>query len=218
MKKGVFIAFEGLDGSGKTTQFNAIRDKLAQRKIKCKEEKEPSDRNAVGLLVRGVVKKARGYSVDPLSLAMLFAVDRYEHVINDIKPHIDKGGHVLIDRYIFSGFAYQGLTCPYDEIYFYNKRVIEMMMPDLTVFIDTEPKTSLGRINRTRVGKEIFDTVGVSVRKNFFEAMEKMKGKANILVVDGNQPNDVITDEIWKAVEPLFLPFINVSRPQPRAT
>jgi dTMP kinase len=209
MEKGIFIAFEGLDGSGKTTQFNAIRDKLAKRKIKCKEEKEPSDRNSIGLLVRGVVKKARGYSVDPLSLAMLFAVDRYEHVINDIKPHIDKGGHVLIDRYIFSSFAYQGLTCSYDEIYFYNKQVIGILMPDLTVFIDTDPKTSLSRINRTRVGKEIFDAEGMFVRKNFLNAIDKMKDITNILVVDGNQPDDVITDEIWKAVEPLFLYSIN---------
>ena len=203
MKKGAFIAFEGLDGSGKTTQFNAIRDKLVKRKIKCKEEKEPSDRNLIGLMIRGIIKEARGLTVSPVSLAKLFSVDRYEHVVNDIKPYIDKGGHVLIDRFIFSSFAYQGLTCPFDEIYYYNRDVIKLLMPDLTVFIDTDPKTCLRRINNTRVGKELFDLKGVAVREKFFEAMDKLKDSAKVLVIDGNQPAEVITDEIWKAVEPL---------------
>ena len=205
MKKGIFIAFEGLDGSGKTTQFNAIRDKLTKRKIKCKEEKEPSDRNLIGLMIRGIIKGARGLTVSPASLAKLFSVDRYEHVITDIKPHIDKGGHVLIDRFIFSSFAYQGLECSYDEILFYNKDVIELLMPDLTVFIDTDPKVCLKRINSNRVGKELFDNKGSAVRENFLSTFKKMESTANILVVDGNKPADVVTDEIWKAVEPLFL-------------
>jgi len=202
MKKGAFIAFEGLDGSGKTTQFNAIRDKLTKRKIKCKEEKEPSDRNLIGLMIRGIIKEARGLTVSPVSLAKLFSVDRYEHVVNDIKPYIDKGGHVLIDRFIFSSFAYQGLTCSFDEIYYYNRDVIKLLMPDLTVFIDTDPKICLRRINNTRVGKELFDSKGIAVREKFFDAFGKLKDAANILVIDGNQPAEVITDEIWKAVEP----------------
>jgi len=208
MKKGVFIAFEGLDGSGKTTQFNAIRDKLTKRKIKCKEEKEPSDRNLIGLMIRGIIKGARGLSVSPASLAKLFSVDRYEHVVTDIKPHIDKGGHVLIDRFIFSSFAYQGLTCSYDEIRFYNKDVIELLMPDLTVFIDTDPKVCLKRINSTRVGKELFDNKGVEVRGKFLETISKLKGSTKVIVVDGNQPEDVVTDEIWKVVEPLFEAYL----------
>ena len=205
MKKGIFLAFEGLDGSGKTTQFNAIKDKLTKRKIKCKEEKEPSDRNLVGLMIRGIIKGARGLSVSPASLAKLFSVDRYEHVVTDIKPHIDKGGHVLIDRFIFSSFAYQGLTCSFDEIYFYNRDVIELLMPDLTVFIDTDPKVCLKRINSNRVGKELFDNKGFAVREKFLDTFARMKDSSPILIVDGNQPSDVVTDEIWKAIEPMFI-------------
>ena len=203
-KKGVFLAFEGLDGSGKTTQFNAIRNKLARRKIKCREEKEPSDRNIAGLMARGVVKETSGLTFDPSSLAMLFAIDRLEHVTKYIKPYIDKGENVLVDRFVFSNLAYQGLYCPYEEIYFYNKKVIETLMPDLTIFIDTNPKVSLKRISKNRVGKELFDKMGVAVRENFMNAIEKMKDTANILIIDGNLPEDVVTDEIWKVVEPLF--------------
>jgi len=204
MEKGAFIAFEGLDGSGKTTQFNAIRDRLTKLKIKCKEEKEPSDNNLIGMIVRGIVKGVQGLTISPVSLAKLFSVDRYEHVVNDIKPYIDNGGHVLMDRYIFSSFAYQGLTCSFDEIYYYNRDVIKLLMPDITVFIDTDPEECLRRINDTRVGREMFDSKGIAVREKFVEAIDRLKDTANILVIDGNQPTEVITDEIWKAIEPLL--------------
>ena len=205
MKKGTFIAFEGLDASGKTTQFNAIYKKFAQHNIKVKKEKEPSDRNPVGLMIRDIVKGTGGLTMSPVSLAKLFSVDRYEHVVNEIKPHIDGGGHVLIDRFIFSSFAYQGLTCSYDEIHFYNRDAIKLLMPDLTVFIDTPPEICLERINNTRHGKELFDENGVAVRRNYFDAFERLKDIAYVLVVDGNQPKEVITDVIWKAVEPLVV-------------
>jgi len=204
MKKGAFIAFEGLDGSGKTTQFNALKDKLTKLKINCKEEKEPSDRNLVGLMIRGLVKGAWGPAISPVSLAKLFSVDRYEHVANDIKPYIDNGGHVIIDRFILSSFAYQGLTCSFDEIYYYNRDVIKLLMPDITFFIDTAPEICMSRIDNARVGKELFDEKGVAVREKFFEAMDKLKDTANVLVIDGNKPPEVITDEIWKAVEPFI--------------
>jgi len=204
MKKGAFIAFEGLDGSGKTTQFNAISGRLAQLKIKIKEEKEPSERNLIGLMIRGLVKGAWGPPLSPVSLAKLFSIDRYEHVANDIKPYVDSGGHVLMDRFILSSFAYQGLTCSFDEIYYYNRDAIELLMPDLTVFIDTSPEICMNRINENRVGKELFDEKGVAVREKFLEAISKLKDTANVLVIDGNQPQEAVTNEIWKAVEPLI--------------
>jgi len=206
-EKGRFIAFEGLDGSGKTTQFNAISGKLAAIQIKCKEEKEPSNRNPVGLMLRDIVKTTHGFSLSPLSLAKLFAIDRYEHVKNDIRPYIDMGEHVLIDRYVFSSFAYQGLAFSFEEIYALNRDAIELLMPDLTVFIDTTPEECLHRINNNRDGKELFDSKGAAVREKFFsafDAFDKMKNRARVLVVDGNQPADVVTEEIWRAVELFF--------------
>jgi len=204
MKKGVFIAFEGLDGSGKTTQFNAIKAKLASLNINCKAEKEPSDCNLIGLLLRGIIKELQGLSVSPVSLAKLFSVDRYEHVLHDIKPYIDGGGHVLMDRYVFSSFAYQGLTSSFEDIYLYNRDAIKLLMPDVTVYIDTSPEVCLERINTNRVGKELFDFNGVALREKFFEAFERMKDSANILIVDGNRPAGAVTDEIWGKVKLLF--------------
>ena len=202
MQKGVFIAFEGLDGSGKTTQMHALSVKLLKRKIRCREEREPSD-GILGLIARGAIKKK--ITLSPQAMALLFAADRYEHVLNDIKPLIDKGMHVLSDRFLFSNFAYQGLTSSFDDLFFYNKPVMDLLMPDITVFIDADPKTSLGRIGTSRIGRELFDKEGTAVRENFLNAFNKMKDLSKVLIINGNQPEEVITDEIWKTVEPLFI-------------
>ena len=202
MQKGVFIAFEGLDGSGKTTQMAILRDKLLKRKIKCREEREPSD-GIIGLIARGAIKKK--ISLSPHALALLFAADRYEHVDKDIKPFIERGAHVLTDRFLFSNFAYQGLSCTFEELYSYNQRVIELLLPDLTIFIDASPKKSLSRIAKTRIGTELYDQKGEAVRNNFYNAIEKMKDLAKVQIFNGNLPEEVVSDEIWKFVEPLFL-------------
>ncbi len=202
MKKGVFIAFEGLDGSGKTTQLSALRDRLLKLNIKCKDEREPSD-GILGLIARSAVKKK--ISLSPQAMALLFAADRYEHVLNDIKPCIDNGVHVLTDRFLFSNFAYQGQTSAYEDLFIYNKGTIELLMPDLTIFIDIDPKVSLERLGSSRVGKELYDEEGIAVRANFLSVIEKMRDKARILTIDGNQPQEVVADEIWEAVEPLFM-------------
>jgi len=203
MKKGIFVAFEGLDGSGKTTQFNAIKAKLSQMGVNCMGEKQPSDSTLIGLIIRGILKKLDGLSVSPVSLAKLYSVDRYEHIVNVVKPHIDKGSHVLMDRYIFSSFAFQGLTSSFDDIYLYNQDAINLLMPDITVFIDTSPEICLERINTNRVGNELFDFEGIAIRERFFDAFERMKD-SNILIVDGNRPADDVTNEILGKLKPLF--------------
>ncbi|MCL2360965.1 MAG: dTMP kinase [Defluviitaleaceae bacterium] len=204
MKKGIFIAFEGLDGSGKTTQFNAIKNKLAKIGINCIGEKEPSDRNPIGLLLQDIVRNI-GLTVSPISMAKLFSVDRYEHVINNIKPCIDSGGHVLIDRYVFSSFAYQGLDLNFEDIFHYNRDAIELLMPDITIFVDVAPEVCLERINNNRIRKELFDDNGVDLRERFFDAFERMKDTAKVLIVDGNRSADAVTDEIWDVIGPRFM-------------
>jgi len=205
MKKGVFIAFEGLDGSGKTTQFNAIINKLAANGISCKAEKQPSNCNPIGLLLRDIVQNADGPTFSPRSLAQLFSIDRYEHVTNNIKPYVDAGEHVLIDRYVFSSFAYQGQMFTFDEIYDFNRESIELLMPDLTIFIDTDPDECTRRINSNRANQEMFDDNGDVIRFKFLYSFAIMKDITKIVKIKGNQPEDVVTESIWKAVKPLFL-------------
>lgn len=200
--RGVFIAFEGLDGSGKTTQFNALRDRLLQQGIKCREEREPSD-GLLGQLARSVVQMK--VTLSPYSLALLFAADRYEHVSQDILPRINKGEHVLTDRFLLSNLAYQGVLLPYDDLYCYNRSAIELLLPDITFFIDTAPEVCLQRIDSSRTGRELFDLQGQSIRERFLASIEKLGKQSSIIIIDGNQPKDSIGEEIWRHVKPLFI-------------
>jgi len=202
MKKGKFIVFEGLDGSGKTTQLHALHSYLSKEKgLKCRLDYEPSE-NLLGALARGAIKKKMYF--EPQTMALLFAADRFEHIHHDIKPYLDKGIHVICDRYVFSNFAYQGLACDFNDIFEYNKASMKLLMPDLTIFVDTEPEETAERIGKSRIGNELFDKEGVSVRENFHRAFEFLKEKGlmgELLVVKGNQSEEAITKEIIAHIE-----------------
>jgi dTMP kinase len=197
VKKGLFIVFEGLDGSGKTTQLNALCKYLTKEKgFKCRQEREPGD-SLPGALARSAIKKQTRF--EPQTMALLFAADRYEHIIHDIKPYLDEGVNVLCDRYVFSNFAYQGLALDFKTIYGINKAAMELLMPDITFFIDTEPAETLARIGKSRVGNELFDKRGREVRESFMKAFDYLTEKSllkNLMIIDGGQAEEAITAEI----------------------
>jgi dTMP kinase len=112
--------------------------------------------------------------------------------------------HVICDRYVFSNFAYQGLELDFDTIYEVNKAAMNLLMPDITIFIDTEPAETLERIGKSRVGNELFDKHGIAVRENFYKAFEFLKEKGlleNLLIVKGGQSEEAIAAEIIKHIE-----------------
>jgi dTMP kinase len=197
MKKGLFIVFEGLDGSGKTTQLHALGKYFTKEKnIKCREEREPGE-SLPGALARSAIKKQTSFT--PQTMALLFAADRYEHITHDIKPYLDEGIHVLCDRYVFSNFAYQGLELDFETIYEINKASMQLLMPDITFFIDTEPAETLERIGKSRVGNELFDKKGREVRDNFYKAFDFLKEKGlikSLKIINGGQEEEKITFEI----------------------
>ncbi|MCL2637285.1 MAG: dTMP kinase [Oscillospiraceae bacterium] len=202
---GKFIVFEGLDGSGKTTQLAAIHKYITKEKgLKCREEREPSE-SLPGALARSAIKKQVKFA--PQTMALLFAADRYEHIIHDIKPYLNEGIHVICDRYVFSNLAYQGLELDFETVYECNKAAMKLLMPDITIFIDTEPEETMARIGKSRVGNELFDKEGVAVRENFYKAFDFLKEKSllkNLLIVKGNQSEEAITREIIKYIEELL--------------
>jgi dTMP kinase len=207
MSRGKFIVFEGLDGSGKTTQLNSLYNYISKEKnIKCKKDYEPSD-GLLGAMARAAIKKR--VSFEPQTMALLFAADRYEHIKNDIIPHLEGGIHVLCDRYVLSNLAYQGLALDCNEIYEYNKASINLLFPDLTVFIDTDPAETAERIGKSRIGNELFDEHGAAVRQSFHKAIEQLTEKgilneSNLLIIKGNRPEEIINREIIKYIDSFF--------------
>ena len=178
---GKFIVFEGIDGSGKTTQLKLLSEYFSSHNIPHIVTKEPTD-GPIGRLARSVVRGAEPLSEEALSL--LFSADRLEHISNEIRPALEAGKYVLCDRYVFSNIAYQG----YQPVGKPNR-----LAPDLTVFIDTNPEECTRRILVNRPAMEIYDGLenAKNIRNNYLKAFQQYKN-IPVKVVDGNRPKQEV--------------------------
>lgn len=147
MEKAKFVAFEGMDGSGKTTQSAYLKDYIVNGLgIECLLTAEPTN-SALGLYIRGNLKELK---LNPYTMQLLFTADRAEHVSSEIIPALDKGMWVISDRYYFSTIAYAALTglseVQRNALLAANRAFVQ---PDLTVFLDVDPAKQLlsGREN-----------------------------------------------------------------------
>ncbi|OYT26383.1 MAG: dTMP kinase [Candidatus Altiarchaeales archaeon ex4484_96] len=136
----MFIVLEGLDGCGKTSQAKDIRQWLIQKGYDVHLTGEPSN-NKIGLFLRELLTGVR--EVQPPTLALLFTADRYWHLDEEIKPALDEGKIVLMERYVNSTIAYQAAQGVEAEwIRELNKNILK---PDLTLFLDIKPEKAVKR-------------------------------------------------------------------------
>ncbi len=208
-KKGCFIAFEGIDGSGKSTQIQLLKNRLEKRNIRCYITREPTD-SPIGSLIHQIMT-GRVQS-DNRVVAALFVADRLDHLLNPtdgIYAMVENGISVISDRYYFSSYAYHSVDMPMDWVITANSQSAEILRPSVTVFIDVNPDVALERIAKTRFHPELFETRDrlVAVREKYFEAFEKLKESENILVVDGGKDVPVLETEIWENISRYFTPW-----------
>ena len=206
-KQGAFIVFEGIDGSGKSTQIQLLKDRLTQMGVSFYSTFEPTD-SPIGSLIHQIFT-GRILS-DNKVVAALFAADRLDHLLNPtngIYAKVKSGVTVISDRYYFSSYAYHSVDMPMDWVVTANAPCAELLRPTVTVFIDVDPEDAIGRIAKTRSQLELFETRErlVSVREKYFEAIEKQRGRENVLIVDGGKDKDALADEIWEKIGGYFL-------------
>ena len=138
--KGRFIVFEGIDGSGKSTQIQNISKRLKAENLKVYTTFEPTD-GPVGSLIRQMLSGE--IATDQRTIASLFAADRTDHLTNQkngIKQKVDQGEIVLCDRYYFSSYAYHAQYIDMEWVIHANSLNAEILKPDLTIFIDADPE------------------------------------------------------------------------------
>lgn len=205
-KKGCFIAFEGIDGSGKSTQINLLKKRLQTEKIKYYSTCEPTD-SPIGSLIHQIMT-GRVLS-DNKVVAALFVADRLDHLLNPtngIYAKIMDGISVISDRYYFSSYAYHSVDMPMEWVIEANSQSAEILRPSVTVFIDVSPDNALKRLSETRFHPELFETRErlISVREKYFEAFEKLKNVENIVIVDGEKDEHILENEIWEKIKVYF--------------
>lgn len=203
MGKGIFIAFEGIDGSGKSTQIQLLNEKIKARGIRCYQTCEPSG-GPIGSMTRQILTGRM--KTDNRVIAAMFAADRLDHLLNEvdgIAKKVEEGIAVITDRYYFSSYAYHSVDVPMDWVIKTNEESAKVLRPDINIFIDIDADTAMERITKNRFHTELFEKKSrlEKVRENYLKAFELLGEEENVFIVDGTKTPDEIAEEIWKQVE-----------------
>lgn len=203
--KGIFITFEGLDGTGKTTQIRELEKKLAQENLPYRRTREPGG--------TPLAEKIRELILDPQytemayeTEALLYAASRAQHVTRVIKPALEEGQIVISDRFFDSSLAYQAYArgLPTEDIESINHFAMQGVNPDLTFLLDISTSGAEDRMNkreldRLELEKEDFKK---KVRQAFLTIAEKEKDR--IVVIDASLGIAEIHQKIWQTSQLLL--------------
>jgi len=205
-RRGLFITLEGGEGSGKSTQAQALRALLEDAGRSVTVTREPAG-CPLGQRARELLND-RSLKLDARSEFLLFAAARAQHVTEVIRPALDRGEVVICDRFSDSSVAYQGYGRGLDleDVREANLMATQGLVPDLTVLLDGPVETGLGR----KAGEKAPDRIGQEgaqfherVRQGYLAmAVEEPE---RFLVMAGTLPPEEITRAIWRRLEPLLL-------------
>ncbi|BAU54991.1 dTMP kinase [Mucilaginibacter gotjawali] len=206
MKKNLFIAFEGIDGSGKSTQVKLLKDKLEQAGLKVYTTCEPTE-SPIGKIIRDIF--THKMEADHRVIAGLFVADRLDHLLNKtngIIKMLEEGYTVITDRYYFSSYAYQSTHMDLNWVIQANSLSANLLKPDVNVFIDITPEQSMERLKKGRTSIELYETLEnlQNVRNKYFEVMELLQSVEEIFKTNGNRDAETISNEIWNNLERRF--------------
>lgn len=194
-----FVVFEGIDGSGTTTQLKILEDRLRGKSVwfTC----EPTD-TAVGKLLRQALKG--DCRLQEETMARLFAADRCEHLFSSdgIIQRCTSGQIVFCDRYLFSSLAYQGNPEIRQQVASQNA---DFPLPEYLFFFDINPDTALERVDARGGTKEIYETTDFQheVSKRYRQILDDystMETGMKIITIDASLPVETIAEKIWSIV------------------
>ena len=201
---GLFVAFEGGEGSGKTTQARLVAIWLRELGYDVVTTHEPGA-TKVGMRLRALLLDTAHAGMSPHAEALMYAADRAEHVSTVIKPALDRGAVVITDRYVDSSLAYQGAgrSLPVEDIARLNDWATGGRTPDLTVLLDMNPMAGLARRTRSADRLEAEPAEFHNRVRSGFLALAKAD-PSRYLIVDADGQQDDITREITTRIRALL--------------
>lgn len=202
MTKGLFITFEGGEGSGKSTVIQEVQRRLVEQHLEVFVTREPGG-SGIGEEIRQTLLKHENNNMDPLTEAYLFAAARRQHLMEHIVPRLEQDMVVLCDRYVDSSIVYQGYArgIGVEQVAAINKVVIEEYVPHLTFFIDVTPEVALARIQSGRDQNRL-DVETTTFHQNVYEGYMLLAAQtARIKRIEGDQPVVKVADDIMRYIE-----------------
>ena len=211
--RGLFIAFEGGDGAGKSTQARLLGEWLHAQGYAVRHTREPGG-TALGRQVRELLLHGEDGSVSPRAEALLFAADRAQHVASVVRPALTRGELVLTDRYLDSSVAYQGAAraLGHDEVRELSLWAVEGLVPDLTVLLDVS--AGEGRARRGEVHDRLereADDFHDRVRQGFLDLAAREPER--YVVLDAALAVDELAGRIRDRVAQLLPPLQGQEQP-----
>ena len=202
MNKGLFITFEGGEGSGKTTVCRYVYKQLLDAGFDVIYTREPGGSN-IAEQIRNVILNVDNIDMDPRTEALLYAASRRQHLAEKVLPALEEGKIVICDRFLDSSLAYQGYArgIGIDEVMSINSFAINNCMPDLTLYLDVTPETGLKRI-QIRKDLNRLDVESINFHHNVYEGYRIVceKYPERIRVIDAEQPLEEVCAETLATV------------------
>jgi len=194
----MFVTFEGLDGSGKTTQAELLRKRLESEGREVVVTREPGG-TELGERIRDLV--LHGGHVSPWAEALLYAASRAQHVEEVIRPAVDRGAWVLCDRYLDSSVAYQGAgrELGVDRVLDLNLAAVGGLLPDRTFLLLLEPDDVASRLDRDH---DRLEREGDDFRRRVDAGYRELAARFpdRIVVLDGTRSPEELSEEIHGAL------------------
>lgn len=193
-RSGTFIAFEGGDGAGKSTQVARLAEALRASGREVVVTRQPGG-TSLGAALRELL--LHGEQVSPRAEALVFAADKAQHVDEVVRPALARGAVVLTDRYTDSAIAYQGAgrDLGADEVTRLQHWAVDGVLPDVTVLVDVDPAEGRRRRGEShdRLESEA-EEFHVAVREHFLALAAAQPRR--YLVVDGSEPPESIAAQV----------------------
>jgi len=160
-RSGIWITFEGIEGTGKSTQIARLSDRMRRSGLSVVATREPGG-TALGRSLRSLLLRPTDSPMDPLTELLLYAADRAQHLREVVLPALERGDTVLCDRYLDATLAYQGFGrgLGVDLVLDLHRQEPLDMRPRRTVLLDLDPTLAVGRARRRNVGAGLDETEG----------------------------------------------------------
>jgi dTMP kinase len=205
--RGLFITFEGMDGSGKTTQLRRLGARLRGLGRVVLETAEPGG-TAIGRKIRQILLDAGNQELSPTAELLLYFASRAQNVNESILPALERGEIVLADRFTDSTLAYQGCGrgLGAEVVLALDKIACRGLLPDLTLLLEISPADSLARAkarNSAEANDETrMDEQGPEFHRKVHEAYEAVAAREPTRVkrIDATAPADEVERNIWQVV------------------
>jgi dTMP kinase len=197
-RRGVFITFEGPEGSGKSTQLRMLAGRLRAEGRDVRETQEPGG-TPIGTQIRNLLLDPENRELCPTAELLLMFASRAQNVDQVILPALAGGRIVLCDRFTDSTLAYQGAGrgLGADVVYELDRIACRGLVPDLTLLIDIDPETGLARAQQTRM-----EAQDAAFHRKVREAYRQLAAEEarRVRWIEGARSREEVAADVWQAV------------------